>query len=232
MGDLVLICARGGSKGLPGKNIRPLGGRPLIGWPIATALQLPGIDRIVVSTDSDEIARIGREQGAETPFLRPPELARDDSPEWLVWRHALDFLASQGQRFDRLIVLPATAPLRSVQDVQRCRETLDDSTDMVITVCAAHRSPWFNMVKLDEHDYAHLVNQPEGGISRRQDAPVVFDMTTVAYVTRPDFVKQYDGVFAGRVRSVEVPVSRAVDIDTALDFKFAEFLLQHPDEES
>ena len=115
---VALICARGGSKGLPGKNIRPLGGKPLISWAIDQAKSVSRISRVIVSTDSEEIARVARASGAEVPFIRPAELAQDSSPEWLVWRHALNFLKeTEGTYPDLFVVVPATAPLRSVQDL-------------------------------------------------------------------------------------------------------------------
>ena len=118
---VALICARGGSKGLPGKNIRPLAGKPLIAWAIEQARAVKRIGRVIVSTDSEEIAAVARQAGAEVPFLRPAELAQDKSPEWLVWRHALDYLkVNEGSYPDALIVVPATAPLRAVADLERC----------------------------------------------------------------------------------------------------------------
>ena len=226
MGDLVLICARAGSKGLPGKNIKPLAGLPLIGWSINTARQLTNIDHIVVSTDGDDIAECARHLGAETPFMRPQQLAQDNSPEWLVWRHAIDFFKNEQDKiFDHLIVLPPTAPMRSVADVENCRKRIQEpDTDMVITMSPARRNPWFNMVCDDGTGHMRLVNNPDQQVTRRQDAPAVFDITTVAYITRPDYVMQKDGLFAGEVRAVEVPPERAIDIDDHLDFQFAEFL--------
>lgn len=222
-----LICARGGSKGLPGKNIRMLAGRPLIGWAIHVAQQVEKISRIIVSTDSEEIAQIAEEQGATVPFIRPSYLAEDDSPEWLVWRHALQYLLENKKaKIDGLVSVPATAPLRSPGDIEKCiTEFEKGDSDCVITVSDAHRSPYFNMIKHDEEEYAHLVLSPEKKITRRQDVPVVYDMTTVAYVVRPEFVLHKDSLFDGRVRSVIVPPERAIDIDTILDFQIAECLL-------
>jgi len=227
MQNIALICARGGSKGLPGKNIRLLGGRPLIGWSIAQALAVPAISRVVVSTDSPEIAEVARQQGAEVPFMRPAELAQDNSPEWLVWRHALDYLhADMGTYPDSLVVVPATAPLRDSSDIQRCLDVFHaGDTDMVITVTQAQRSPYFNMTRLLPDGYVELVIPPESRVFRRQDAPVVFDMTTVAYVARPQFVLEHSGLFEGRVRQVLIPHERAIDIDTQLDFRIAQHLL-------
>lgn len=224
---VALICARGGSKGLPGKNIRPLAGKPLIAWAIDQARAVERIGRVIVSTDSGDIAAVARESGAEVPFLRPAELAGDNSPEWLVWRHVLNFLKeSDGAYPDALIVVPATAPLRAVVDLERCLDEYEKGvTDMVITVTDAHRSPYFNMVKVQSDGTVGLVIPPEGSISRRQDAPVVYDVTTVAYVAKPEFVMTRNGIFDGRVRHVHIPAERALDIDTLLDFRIAECLM-------
>lgn len=224
---VALICARGGSKGLPGKNIRPLAGKPLIAWAIEQARAVKRIGRIIISTDSEEIATVARQAGAEVPFLRPAELAEDKSPEWLVWRHALDYLKeNEGSYPDALIVVPATAPLRAVEDLERCLDEYEKGdADMVITVTDANRSPYFNMVKVFPDGAVGLVIPPDGSITRRQDAPVVYDMTTVAYVANPEFVMTRNGTFEGRVRHVHIPVERALDIDTPLDFKIAECLI-------
>jgi CMP-N-acetylneuraminic acid synthetase len=222
-----LICARGGSKGVPGKNIRRLAGRPLIAWSIEQSRAVPRIARVIVSTDSEEIARAAREAGAEVPFMRPAELARDDSSEWLVWRHALNFLKQSGGAYpDALIVVPATAPLRAASDLERCLdEYARGGADMIITVTDARRSPYFNMVRAYPDGSVGLVNPPDASITRRQDAPTVYDMTTVAYVARPEFVMTRNGIFEGKVRPVHVPAERALDIDTLLDFRIAECLM-------
>lgn len=227
MNVVALICARGGSKGLPGKNIRPLGGKPLIAWAIQQAQAVKRVRRVIVSTDSEEIAAVARAAGAEVPFLRPPELAQDNSPEWLVWRHALEYLkTNEGAYPDALIVVPVTAPLRAVEDLERCLDEYEkDGADVVITVTDAHRSPYFNMVKTQIDGYTSLVIPPETAVSRRQDVPVVYDMTTVGYVARPDFVMDRNGIFDGKVRHVRVPAERALDIDTLLDFRIAECLV-------
>lgn len=227
MKPIALICARGGSKGLPGKNIRPLAGKTLIAWAIEHALAIRRIHRVIVSTDSENIAAAAREAGAEVPFLRPAELARDDSPEWLVWRHALKFLYdTEGSYPDFIVSVPATAPLRLPADIENCIDEYDKGdADVVITVTDAHRNPYFNMVKIASDRTASLVITPEGNITRRQDAPKVYDMTTVAYVANPRFVLEHDGLFEGRVRAVHVPQERALDIDSPFDFRIAESLM-------
>lgn len=225
---IALICARGGSKGLPGKNIRSLAGKPLVAWSIEQASSVMRISRTIVSTDSEEIAAVARKAGAEIPFTRPEDLARDDSPEWLVWRHALDYLKSSTGSFpDALIVIPPTAPLRSTGDLERCLDEFErGESDIVITVTDSHRSPYFNMVKVSSDGTVGLVIPPQGPIVRRQDVPPVYDVTTVAYVVRPEFVMNHPGIFSGRVRHVHIPSERALDIDTGLDFMIAECLMQ------
>lgn len=221
------IFARGGSKGLPRKNILPFAGKPLLAHAIATAQTVPSIKRILVSTDCEEIAETARAYGAEVPFMRPAELARDNAPEWLAWRHAIqETRAHYGEAaFDFFVSLPTTSPLRAAEDVQACLDRLlETDADIVITVTPAQRNPYFNMVTVDADGSARLVIPPKTGISGRQQAPVVFDMTTVAYVTRPCYIEEATGVFDGKVAAVCVPPERAIDIDTKLDFDIAEFL--------
>jgi len=222
-----LICARGGSKGVPRKNVRLLGGKPLIAWSIEVGRGCPSIGRIIVSTEDDEIASIARQYGAEVPFVRPAVLALDNSPEWHVWQHALrTLLGATGTLPRLLVVLPPTSPMRSIADVEACiAEALGSDADVVITVKPAERNPYFNMVEL--HDgYVQLAARGPGRYARRQDAPAVYDMTTVAYAARPEFVMRAGHLFDGKMRAVIVPPERAVDIDTELDLAFAEFLLR------
>jgi CMP-N-acetylneuraminic acid synthetase len=227
MKAIAFIFARGGSKGLPGKNIRLLGGKPLIAWSIEHALNVKQIEYVIVSTDSDEIAAVANQYGAVVPFMRPKELARDDSPEWLAWRHALNYLReSTGALPEVMVSVPATAPLRLPIDIENCLDKYQKGdTDMVITVTDAHRSPYFNMVKTNVDGSVELVNPPQSTILRRQDAPVVYDMATVCYVANPEFVMTHNSTFEGRVKAVHIPAERAIDIDTLLDFQIAECLL-------
>jgi N-acylneuraminate cytidylyltransferase len=223
---VALVCARGGSKGLPRKNLLRLAGEPLIVRTIRQVLSMSGIDRLIVSTDAEEIADVARNAGADVPYLRPAELAQDDSPEWLVWRHALQYLKDSGDGYpDALLVVPTTAPLRSIGDLQSCLDEFEkNDVDIVITVTDAHRNPYFNMVKVDADGTVAPVVRLSSSFFRRQDAPLVYDMTTVAYVARPEFVMTRNGIFEGRVRHVHVPAERAVDIDSELDLQIAEIL--------
>lgn len=216
------VFARGGSKGLPRKNLLPLGGVPLIGHSINIAKALPQVSKVFVSTEDAEIKKMAEHYGAKV-IDRPPELAGDKSPEWEAWRHAISYLERAGEEFDTLLSLPTTSPLRTPADVEATINALDSATDAVITVTPASRSPFFNMVSREDDGTCKILS-PSSGYSRRQDAPEAFDVTTVAYALKTEFVKGNRGLFDGKVRSVIVPKERAVDIDDSLDFKFAELL--------
>ena len=223
------IFARGGSKGVPRKNVRDLGGRPLIAYSIQCAQQCPSLGQVIVSTDDAEIADVARQWGARVPFVRPAELASDTASEWLAWQHAIAYCEDHDSGFGIFVSLPTTSPFRAVADVEACIALLreDRNTDAVITVKKAERSPYFNMVSMDADGYAGLVIPPDADITRRQDAPAVFDMTTVAYAVRTRFIKEQRSLFAGRLKMVEVPPIRAIDIDTPHDFMVAELLVNN-----
>ncbi|OLQ86153.1 acylneuraminate cytidylyltransferase [Vibrio panuliri] len=226
MKNFAFIFVRGGSKGLPRKNIKLLAGKPLLIYSIDTALASPSIDQVFVSTEDAEIAEVARRGGAVV-IDRPTELASDTCPEWLSWRHAIEWTQDHYGEFDGFVSLPATSPLRSVDDVEDAiRKRIDTNADICISVTPASRSPYFNMVKYTDTGLVELVNKPEGEVARRQDAPVVFDITTVVYATTPKFVLNNYGIFTGNVTSIEVPKERAVDIDDIYDFKLAEAIVQ------
>lgn len=224
--NFAFIFARGGSKGLPGKNIKPLAGKPLLQYSIDTALASDLIEQVFVSTDDQAIAQVAIEGGAIL-IKRPVELATDQSPEWLSWRHAVEWATEHYGSFDGFVSLPATSPLRSQEDVEAAiLKRQAETADICIAVTPASRSPYFNMVKYNDAGFVELVNQPEGEVSRRQDAPQVFDITTVVYATTPEFVLNNYGLFSGKVASIEVPKARAVDIDDIYDFRLAEAIIK------
>jgi N-acylneuraminate cytidylyltransferase len=225
MSVFAFTFARGGSKGLPRKNVKELGGLPLIAHSIRLARELPVIDAVFVSTDCEEIAQVAREHGAEV-IMRPPELATDTAPEWLAWQHAIRHVEMAGRSFDVFLSLPSTSPLRSAEDVADCVAALDGDADVVITVTPAARNPYFNMVTRDEAGDTRIV-LGQGGTVRRQDAPEVFDIVTVAYAARPSFILEHDKLFDGRVKSVVIPKHRSVDIDDEVDFQLAETLYHY-----
>jgi CMP-N-acetylneuraminic acid synthetase len=224
---VAFIFARGGSKGLPGKNIRSLDGKPLIAYAIEAALGTPELETVIVSTDDPDIADISKKYGAQVPFVRPSELARDDSPEWSAWRHAIAWFQQNRGCFDTFISLPPTSPFRTTEDIQACITALegDPEADAVITVTPSMRNPYFNMVTLDQDGYAHRAVAHSGEIFRRQDTPQMFDITTVAYAARPSFVSRAPGLFAGNLRAIHIPQDRSLDIDTPFDFTLAEAIL-------
>lgn len=222
---VAFIFARGGSKGLPGKNIKNLNGKPLIAYSIALAGKISEIADIYVSTDCNQIASVAKEYGAKV-IKRPQELAQDDSPEWFAWRHAINEVELNGPQFDVFLSLPATSPLRAVDDVEMAIGRLEETgADICIGITPAARSPYFNMVKIDEDNWLHIAEDGIGKINRRQDAPKLYDITTVVYAAKKEFVMECDGIFQGRVCGVEIPKSRSIDIDDQMDFDFAEFLL-------
>jgi CMP-N-acetylneuraminic acid synthetase len=226
MKAVAFVFARGGSKGLPGKNIHNFRGKPLIAWSIECAKSVASIQNVIVSTDSAEIASISRSYGASVPFMRPSELASDESPEWLSWQHALSYLRESDFGMPEVMIsLPATAPLRSVLDVENClKEYLKGRRDVVVTVTDSQRNPYFNMVRENVDGSVELVMQ-DSQISRRQDAPIVYDLTTVCYVANSEFVLSHNSIFEGRVGAVKVPRERSLDIDSLEDLKYAEFLI-------
>lgn len=225
MKNFAFVFARGGSKGLPGKNIKPLDGKPLIQYSIETAKDCPSIDEVFVSTDDIAIADVARKAGAII-IERPAELASDTSPEWLSWRHAIEWVENHYGKFKYFVSLPATSPLRDVSDVEGAITKLESSiADICISVTPASRSPYFNMVKVLDNGTCELVIKPEGALTRRQDAPDVFDITTVVYVATPKFIQNNDSLFSGKVTSVVIPKDRAVDIDDIYDFNMAEAIL-------
>jgi N,N'-diacetyl-8-epilegionaminate cytidylyltransferase len=224
------VFARGGSKGIPGKNIKLLGGKPLIAHSIEKGLAAPSLGQVSVSTDDAEIARVARTYGAAIPFVRPAELATDSAGEWGAWRHAIRWHAERGDPFDIIVSLPSTSPFRSVEDIEACLACLlnDPKADIVVTVKKADRSPYFNVVEIGADGYARLVKSTGiNAVQRRQDAPAVYDMTTVAYAARTAFVLAEENMFSGKVRTIIVPPERALDIDTPFDFLIAELLESH-----
>lgn len=221
------VFARGGSKGIKGKNIKDFCGKPLLAWAIEAGFSSGMLDCVVVSTDSPEIAKVARSCGARTPFLRPEELARDTSPEFLAWRHAVSFLRESGEDFDTFVSLPATAPLRTAEDVRACINKYEEGgCDLLLTCHEASRHPMFNMYRESEKGRVCIYDKTDPPVIRRQDAPRIFDGTTMAYISSPDFIMSHFGIWEGKVGYAEFPRERAIDIDDELDFKIAEYLMK------
>lgn len=227
--QIAFIFARGGSKGVKNKNIHPVAGKPLIAHAIECALASKYVTQVIVSTDSDAIAAAARKHGAEV-LQRPGELAQDTTPEILAWRHAIaSYPALVADKERSLFVsLPATSPLRAPQDVDAAIERYrQGGYDLVLGITPAHRNPYFNMVTVDDKGLAHLVMQ-DAAVSRRQDAPEMYDITTCAYVSSPAYVESCAHLMQGRVGYVDIPAPRALDVDDAFDLHLADLLLTHP----
>jgi N-acylneuraminate cytidylyltransferase len=225
MKTYAFVFARGGSKGLPGKNLMEIDGISLIGRAVRIALEVPEIEKVIVSTDDPQIAAEAVSHGAVAPFMRPAELAGDTSPEWESWRHAVRHLHENGDPFDRFVSVPATAPLRLAEDVRNAIRVFEASDcDLVMSMTEAERSPYFTIVSEQEDGFFLPAMRGEKPIHRRQDAPVVFDVTPVAYVTTPAHIERAFGYYDGRIKANFVPRERAVDIDTEVDLEVARAL--------
>jgi CMP-N,N'-diacetyllegionaminic acid synthase len=225
--DHPIVCvipARGGSKGLPGKNIKMFCGKPLIAHTIEQAKQSKYIDRVIVSTEAEEVSRISLQYGADVPFMRPMELAGDSSSTADALLHAINWIENKDQYlFDILVLLHATTPLRSVEDIDKSIALLiEESADNVFSVTESHRNPYFNMVEQDKDGFVKLVK--EGNYFTRQSAPKVYDMNASIYVWWKEIFKTRNGLFSDKTRLYVMPKERSIDIDDSLDFRIAEFL--------
>jgi N-acylneuraminate cytidylyltransferase len=225
---LAVIPARGGSKGLPGKNIRPLAGLPLLQHSIECARLVPRIARTVVSTDSQEIAAVAHAVGGDVPTLRPPELAADDTPMMPVLQHALlERESAEGRRFGSVLLLDPTSPGRLPADISAAFDVLDhDSTCDGVLACSR---PSFNpiWVGVFERDgYLTPAFQAERGYVRRQDVPTFYRINGALYLWRSEFVRHAPSAWLeGRHRMVEIPESRAFSIDDLFEFEVADLLV-------
>jgi N-acylneuraminate cytidylyltransferase len=224
---LAVIPARGGSKGLPGKNIRLLAGLPLILHSFRLAELCPEIERTVVSTDSDDIAAVARAAGAEV-LDRPAELAADETPMLPVLRHALEQLDPDGARYAYLLLLDPTSPGRLPQDVARAHRMLEEheAADGVVSVSEPSFNPiWHAVVERDGYIQPLLPEAPVFG--RRQDVPTVLRINAALYLFRSAFLRgETDAWQNGRHRALEIPEARAFHIDTESDFRLAELVLE------
>ncbi len=223
LATICTVCARGGSTGVPRKNLLPLLHKPLIEYTIDQALACPQIDSVYLSTDDEEIAQIGRRLGVNVPFLRPAELAGFKAPKLPVIEHLVDWVVSSGVNVKTIVDLDPTSPLREVSDIQACLKLLDKDTNVVITGYEADKNPYFNMVEEKEDGYFSLVSQIPGGVWGRQDAPKVYAMNASVYVWHLDTLKK--GIWGGSTKLHIMPRSRSIDIDEPIDFKIVEMLM-------
>lgn len=227
MNILCVIGARGNSKGLPGKNIRPLLGKPLIGWSIEHARACPEISRVIVSTDNPDVARVAREFGAEVPFIRPAELATDAIGKWEVWQHALHFVDQELKwPVDLFVDLDCTSPLRETSDISNAiQQMLHEDADCVFSICEARKNPYFNLVEY-EGEYLRISKKLPYLVVCRQDTPKVYEHVASIYVLRPDYVRTGKGLLDGRALGYLMPPERSLDVDSEFDFELIEYLMR------
>lgn len=222
------ICARGGSKGVKNKNIRDLAGKPLIAHTLEQAQASHLFDLIAVSSDSPEILEVARRYGAELLVERPAELATDTAAKLPVIRHCVEEAErTSGKRFDVVVDLDATSPLRLVEDIQGAVSLLErENVSNVITAAPARRSPYFNLVELGKDGVVRLSKPQEKPIVRRQDSPKCFDMNASIYVWQRTALFDYPTVFNADTRLFVMPEERSTDIDNELDFEIVELLMK------
>jgi len=221
MAVFALIPARGGSKGIPRKNIREIAGKPLIAWTIEAARAAPGIDAVVVSTEDAEIAAVAREWGAQVPFMRPPELAADETPGIDPVLHAIGELPA----YDAVLLLQATSPLRTTADIDGILALASQTgAPAVVSVCEPEDHPnW--MYRLDAGSRLEpLLTAPAA--ARRQDLPPVYALNGAMYFARTAWLRETRGFLSDETRGYPMPAERSVDIDTPLDWRVAEMLLK------
>lgn len=224
MNTIATICARGGSVGVPRKNLRLLHGKPLIAHTIAQALSVPAIAAVYVSTDDAEIAEVAAACGAQVPFLRPAELATGTAPKMPVIQHLCDWVARERAPFQRIVDLDPTSPLRVRADIDACLALLDAETDAVITAFESEKNPYFNMVEYKADGRVALVCDGQSGVVARQLAPHVYSMNASIYVWHAHTLSK--GLWNGRVKMHLMPRERSIDIDSPLDFRIVEMLME------
>jgi len=228
MNILCTICARGGSKGVKNKNIKEINNKPLIAYTIEQAKESKMFEHIVVSTDSNDIAKISKEYGAEVFFKRSQEMSNDTAGKLDVIKDA--FVRSEkyyNTKFDYLIDLDATAPLRDTKDIQQSfQQFIDNNNDNLITAMPSRRSPYFNLVEIDDNNKIHLSKILDNKILRRQDAPKSYDMNASIYIWKREIILKEESLFLDKTGLYIMPEDRSIDIDSELDFKFVEFIMR------
>lgn len=228
---LCVICARGGSVGVPGKNIKEIGGKPLIGWAVEKALLSECFSEVIVSTDSREIADVAQQHGAKVPFLRPNEHSTSEAGKFGVWKHALTECEQHFScHFDYFVDIDCTSPLirlATVRDFMTKFEEVKAIEDIngVITMTPSHRSPYFNLVEKDKSGKISLSKTAGAfSIERRQDSKSTWDIVAGLYAFKADFIRSKEYLFDGNLLGYEVDRAESFDIDEPLDLEIVESL--------
>ena len=222
--NIAFIFARGGSKGIHKKNLQEVGNITLLEHSVQAAKASQLIDDVIVSTDDPEIREFALGYGAVCPNLRPKELATDHSPELLSWKYAIrEYNTRVSVPLKTFISLPTTAPLRSIPLIDRQIERFVSSeADISFSVTPSDTNPYFNMIEKTCDGFSLV--KPDMVSFRRQDAPLVYNITTCCYVARPDYILKAENLFDGRIDIFSVPKANAIDIDDELDLAIANYL--------
>lgn len=223
---LAIIPARGGSKGVPRKNIRELGGKPLLAWTIEEAKKSKYIDQLVLSSEDAEIIAVAQKWGCEVPFVRPQELAQDDTPSIDPVLHVIEKLP---QKYDYVVLLQPTSPLRLVIDIDTCIELIiEKNSQSCVSITEPEKSPMW-MYKMDNNSRVleNLIQQDKE-IHRRQDLPPIYALNGAVYVTQCAYLCKSKKFIGQNTIGYVMPLERSLDIDTELDFSFISFILSQP----
>ena len=221
------IFVRGESLGLPGKNLRPLCGKPMIAYSIEAAKKCRFIKDVFVSTDSPTIAAAAEQYGAVVPFLRPAEISTFDTPVYKAWRHAIEWNRGQAEfpKMDIMVSLPVATPLRTHEEVDSAVELyLAGGCDSVVAVAKSNRHPAYDMVYRDENGFASLVIANDDPLARHRTT-AVYDITNLVHVSSCDYIMRESNYLRGKVGTIEVPREHGLDIRDIWDFKLAEIIL-------
>lgn len=222
MAVLAIIPARGGSKRIPRKNIKPLRGKPLIGWTVDAAKRASLIDRTIVSTDDEEIASVARELGADVPFIRPAELAADETPGIAPVLHAIEQLPM----FDWVLLLQPTSPLRTHADIEAIWQLCQDGgTSSAVSITEVSKHPYWMYAQDDLGRIEPLIaGRPD--VTRRQDLPPAYALNGALYLARTDWLLERQGFVGPETLGYIMPPERSVDLDAPQDWRWVEFLIE------
>lgn len=222
---LVIIPARGGSRGIPHKNIKSLAGKPLICYTLDAARSIVDDTEICVSTDDTSIVEVVEQYGIHVPFLRPAELAGDTAGTYEVLLHALNFYETQGKNFEIILLLQATSPFRTGRHIQEALKLYTPEIDMVVSVKEAESNPYYSCFEENENGMLEI-SKGNGHYTRRQDCPPVYEYNGAIYIINPQSLKKTPlSQFSKRVKYV-MDREHSLDLDTMLDWKMAELMIQ------
>lgn len=218
---LAVIAARGGSKGLPGKNVREVGGKPMIAWTIEAALQAACLDRAILSSDDEGIIEVARRYGCDVPYVRPAELAQDDTSGMVPVLHAIRTLP---EAYDYIMLLQPTSPLRTAADIEACVALcFETQAQACVSVTPVKHHPWWTF-ELSGHRLVPLIEAPEKS-TRRQELPKAYGLNGAIYMARTPWLEAHQTFVSSETVGYVMPAERSVDVDTEFDLAIASMLL-------